>query len=131
MAWKHRAWCSPLTNQIYYGSINSDTGKATKGKRNITEDAIRSVAENLLYQPRVVTFKLQSGKLLSLKSSVKEDGIGDSSVEDAAYDLLHALQRMTAQFHAAGVESHKESMNPSEELLFQAEQAIAKALGQQ
>ncbi len=39
------------------------------------------------------------------------------------------MQRMVNQFYAVGIESKEESLNPMEEALYQAEQAIAKATG--
>lgn len=98
-------------------------------KSEITGDALRAVAENLFNQPRVLSFVLNSGRILSVKSCVTDSGAPDNSVENAAYDLLHVTQRMVNQFYAAGVESKEESLNPAEELLYQAELAIAKATG--
>lgn len=124
-----RVWCAPITNKIFYGSICNETGKVIGVKSDVTGDVLRAVAEHLFNQPRVLSFVLNSGRILSVKSCVTDSGVPDNSVEDAAYDLLHVTQRMVNQFYAAGVESKEESLNPAEELLYQAEQAIAKATG--
>nr|WP_203723357.1 hypothetical protein [Citrobacter freundii] len=47
----------------------------------------------------------------------------------AAPDLLEACLRLRNQLYAAGYDSKENSLNPTEDLLFQTEQAIAKALG--
>lgn len=124
-----RVWCAPITNKIFYGSICNETGKVIGVKSDVTGDALRAVAEHLFSQPRVLSFVLNSGRILAVKSCVTDSGAPDNSVENAAYDLLHVTQRMVNQFYAAGVESKEESLNPAEELLYQAEQAIAKATG--
>lgn len=124
-----RVWCTPITNKIFYGSICNETGKVVGVKKDITGDALRAVAEHLFNQPRVLSFVLNSGRILSVKACVTDSEAPDNSVENAAHDLLHAVQRMVNQFYAAGIESKEESLNPVEELLYQAEQAIAKATG--
>lgn len=124
-----RVWCAPISNKIFYGSICNETGKVIGIKKDITDDALRAVAEHLFNQPRVLTFVLNSGRILSVKSCVTDSEAPDNSVENAAHDLLHVAQRMANQFYAAGVESKEESLNPVEELLYQAEQAITKATG--
>lgn len=123
-----RVWCAPITNKIFYGSICNETGKVVGVKKDITGDALRAVAEHLFNQPRVLSFVLNDGRILSVKSCVTDSEAPDNSVENAAHDLLHVVQRMVNQFHAAGVVSQEESLNPVEELLYQAEQAIAKAV---
>lgn len=124
-----RVWCAPITNKIFYGSVCNETGKVVGVKKDITGYALRAVAEHLFNQPRVLTFVLNSGRILSVKSCVADNEVLDNSVENAAHDLLHVVQRMVNQFHAAGIASQEESLNPVEELLYQAEQAIAKATG--
>lgn len=64
---------------------------------------------------------------------------GDFSLEQkanarlisAAPDLLEACLRLRNQLYAAGCDSKENSLNPTEDLLFQTEQAIAKALGKE
>lgn len=124
-----RVWCAPISNKIFYGSVCDETGRVVGIKKDITGGAIRAVAEHLFNQPRVLTFVLNSGRILSVKSCVTDSEIPDNSVENAAHDLFHAMQRMVNQFYAAGIESKEESLNPMEEALYQAEQAIAKATG--
>lgn len=124
-----RVWCAPITNKIFYGSICNETGKVIGVKSDVTGDVLRAVAEHLFNQPRVLSFVLNGGRILSVKSCVTDGGAPDNSVENAAHDLLHVTQRMVNQFYAAGVESKEESLNQAEELLYQAEQAIAKATG--
>lgn len=47
----------------------------------------------------------------------------------AAPELLEVCIRMRNQLYAAGYDSKEKSLNPTEELLHQTEQAINKALG--
>ncbi|HFV9306335.1 TPA: hypothetical protein ACIAJC_003958 [Citrobacter freundii] len=47
----------------------------------------------------------------------------------ASPELLEACIRMRNQLYAAGYERKEKSLNPTEELLYQTEQAINKALG--
>lgn len=47
----------------------------------------------------------------------------------AAPILLEACMRSRNQLYAAGYESKEVSLNPTEELLFQLESAISKAIG--
>ncbi|MDO8234013.1 hypothetical protein Q5738_10585 [Citrobacter werkmanii] len=47
----------------------------------------------------------------------------------AAPELLETCLRLRNQLYAAGYESKEKSLNPTEELLYQTEQAINKALG--
>ncbi|ATG17295.1 hypothetical protein CO695_13685 [Providencia alcalifaciens] len=124
-----RVWCALISNKIFYGSVCNETGKVVGVKKDITGDALRAVAEHLFNQPRVLSFVLNSGRILSVKVCVTDSEAPDNSVENAAHDLLHAMQRMVNQFYAAGIESKEESLNPMEEALYQAEQAIAKATG--
>ena len=49
----------------------------------------------------------------------------------AAPELLEACLRLRNQLYAAGYDSKENSLNPTEDLLFQTEQAIAKALGKE
>ena len=66
MTYKARVWCSPLTNQIYFGRVNTDTNKATKSKKAITDDAVNAVAEYLLATDKSVEFTLNSGEKITL-----------------------------------------------------------------
>ena len=47
----------------------------------------------------------------------------------AAPELLETCLRLRNQLYAAGYESKEKSLNPTEELLYQTEQVINKALG--
>lgn len=47
----------------------------------------------------------------------------------AAPEMLQACIRLRNQLYAAGYESKEKSLNPTEDLLYQTEQAINKALG--
>ena len=49
----------------------------------------------------------------------------------AAPELLYACLRLRNQLYAAGYDSKENSLNPTEDLLFQTEQAIAKAIGKE
>jgi len=52
---KIRIGCSPLTGTIYAGSV-SKTGLWGKNKVDVTDEAIRSVAESLLQNNEVLQF---------------------------------------------------------------------------
>ncbi|MBO1929897.1 hypothetical protein J4731_23300 [Providencia rettgeri] len=45
-----------------------------------------------------LTFVLNSGRILSVKSCVTDSEVPDNPEENAAHDLLHAMQRMVNQF---------------------------------
>ncbi|MEX9782757.1 DUF7446 family protein [Providencia manganoxydans] len=124
-----RVWCAPITNKIFYGSVCNETGKVLGVKKDITGDALRAVAEHLFNQPRVLTFVLNSGQILSVKSCIADSEVSDNSVENAVHDLLHVVQRMVNQFYTVGVDPHEGSPFSVEDLLYQAELAIAKATG--
>ena len=49
----------------------------------------------------------------------------------AAPELLEACLRLRNQLYAAGYDSKENSLNPTEDILFQTEKAIAKALGKE
>lgn len=66
MAYKARVWCSILTNQIYFGNVNTDTNKVTKNRIAITNDAVNAVAEYLLAVDKSVEFTLESGEKITL-----------------------------------------------------------------
>jgi hypothetical protein len=53
---KIRIGCSPITGTIYAGSV-SKTGLWGKNKVDVTDEAIRSVAESLLHTDEVFRFK--------------------------------------------------------------------------
>lgn len=53
---KIRIGCSPITGTIYAGSV-SKTGLCGKNKVDVTDEAIRSVAESLLQTDEVLQFK--------------------------------------------------------------------------
>ena len=53
---KIRIGCSPITGTIYAGSV-SKTGLWGKNKVDVTNEAIRSVAESLLQTDEVLQFK--------------------------------------------------------------------------
>lgn len=52
---KIRIGCSPITGTIYAGSV-SKTGLWGKNKVDVTDEAIRSVAESLLQTDEVLQF---------------------------------------------------------------------------
>ncbi|MHC5951003.1 MULTISPECIES: DUF7446 family protein [Providencia] len=66
MTYKARVWHSILTNQIYFGNVNTDTNKATKNRIAITNDAVNAVAEYLLAVDKSVEFTLESGEKITL-----------------------------------------------------------------
>ncbi|HAO4783514.1 hypothetical protein K9P34_08905 [Salmonella enterica subsp. enterica serovar Enteritidis] len=55
--------------------------------------------------------------------------IRDFTLISAAPELLDVCLRLRNQLYAAGYESEDKSLNPTKDLLYQAEQAIDKALG--
>jgi len=55
---KIRIGCSPITGTIYAGSV-SKTGLWGKNKVDVTDEAIRSVAESLLQTDEVLRFSYE------------------------------------------------------------------------
>ncbi|PHM49089.1 DUF7446 family protein [Xenorhabdus sp. KK7.4] len=123
MSLEHKIWCSPLTGKIFQGKINTKTNIANKDKREITDEAIKAVAEHLYYERKVLQFALKSGDILSIKATAAKQGVPDNIVENAAYDLLYIAERLVAQFSAEGNDLF-------EDLLAQAKRAITKAKGE-
>lgn len=60
-----RIGCSPLTSRIYVGKVNTK-GMWIGNKVDVTDDAVRSVAENLLKTNEKLTFSA-NGKRYELK----------------------------------------------------------------
>ena len=55
---KIRIGCSPISGTIYAGSV-STTGLWGKNKVDVTDEAIRSVAESLLHTDEKLQFKYE------------------------------------------------------------------------
>lgn len=64
-------------------------------------------------------------------ASINPESVNDANANliSAAPELLEACLRLRGQLYAAGYDSKEKSLNPTEELLHQTEQAINKALG--
>lgn len=64
-------------------------------------------------------------------ASKNPESVNDANAQliSAAPELLEACIRMRNQLYAAGYEGKEKSLNPTEELLYQTEKAINKALG--
>jgi hemin uptake protein HemP len=62
---KIRIGCSPLTGTIYAGSV-SKTGLWAKNKVDVTDEAVRAVAQSLLQTEEMLRFS-HGGKQYELK----------------------------------------------------------------
>ncbi|WP_426785838.1 hypothetical protein ACP3TB_21575 (plasmid) [Rahnella variigena] len=58
----------------------------------------------------------------------RAEGLANAHLISASPELLEACLRSRNQLYAAGYDSKEVSLNPTEELLFQLESAIKKAL---
>lgn len=72
---------------------------------------------------------LQLGFIMTFDESRSAECAANAHLIASAPELLEACIRMRNQLYAAGYDSKEKSLNPTEELLWQTEQAIAKALG--
>ncbi|HCU0244591.1 TPA: hypothetical protein OUE28_003589 [Morganella morganii] len=72
MAWQKRMWCSPLSGNIYFGNVNTDTRKATKGKVAVTDDAVRSVAEHLYLTGNEEKYTTNDGVKITISVKVEK-----------------------------------------------------------
>lgn len=72
---------------------------------------------------------LQLGFLNTHSEARRAEGLANAHLISASPELLEACLRARNQLYAAGYDSKEVSLNPAEELLFQLESAINKALG--
>ena len=69
---KIRIGVSPVTNVIYAGRLSKDGSMWVGEKHDVTEDAVRSVAEHLLKDNSILTFEAKVKKYcLSVTESVE------------------------------------------------------------
>lgn len=72
MAWQKRMWCSPLSGNIYFGNVNIATGNVRKGKINVTDDAVRSVAEHLYLTGNEEKYTTDDGAKITISVKVEK-----------------------------------------------------------
>ncbi|MGJ0580642.1 DUF7446 family protein [Xenorhabdus bovienii] len=70
MAQEQKIWYSPLTGKIFQGRVNTKTNIANGDKKDITDEAIKAVAEYLYSYQKVLQFTLINGDILSIGVNV-------------------------------------------------------------
>ncbi|GGC04495.1 DUF7446 family protein [Dickeya fangzhongdai] len=66
---------SPLTGQVFYGTINTEKGIWIGKKTDVTDMAYRAVAESLMHNGRDIVFTLKDGRELVLRADVRDPGV--------------------------------------------------------
>lgn len=64
---------SPLTGQIFYGTLNTDTSMWVGKKTDVTDIAVPAVAEHLMRTKKDRAFGLHNGKYLILRHEVVDE----------------------------------------------------------
>ncbi|TXE64805.1 hypothetical protein [Serratia nematodiphila] len=63
---------SPLSGNIYYGTLNTEKGLWVGQKTDVTDMARRAVAEHLYHTGDSHTYELKDGRLLVLSIEIRE-----------------------------------------------------------
>lgn len=61
---------SPLTGNIYYGTVDTDKNVWIGNKTDVTEMACRVVAEHLFKKKKKMVFQLEDGRNIALSVEV-------------------------------------------------------------
>lgn len=63
---------SPLTGNIFQGTLNTETSRWIGKKTDVTTDVLRASAESLYYMPRECAYQLKDGRTLVLSVEIRE-----------------------------------------------------------
>ncbi|HCU2310599.1 TPA: hypothetical protein OUJ77_000588 [Klebsiella aerogenes] len=63
---------SPLTGNIFQGTLNTDTGMWVGKKEDVTEHAVKAVAEHLMIKKQKYAYGIKGGKYLVISHEIIE-----------------------------------------------------------
>lgn len=69
---------SPLTGQVFYGTLNTEKGMWVGQKLDVTDMAYKAVAESLMITDKVIIFTLNDGRELLLRADVRDPAVTNS-----------------------------------------------------
>ena len=61
---------SPLTGQIFQGTLNTEKGMWVGKKEDVTDQAVKAVSEHLLIKKQRYAFRMNDGKYLILSHEI-------------------------------------------------------------
>lgn len=64
---------SPLSGNIYQGTLDTEKGCWVGPKKDVTVEACKAVAEHLMVAKRKKAYELHSGKFLVLRAEVVDE----------------------------------------------------------
>lgn len=73
---------STLTGQIFQGTLNTEKGMWVGKKEDVTEQAVKSVAEHLLIKKTRYAYRMQDGKYVVLSHEIV-DSLSDDFIAKA------------------------------------------------
>ncbi|EAS0725274.1 hypothetical protein DQJ97_24370 [Salmonella enterica subsp. enterica serovar Poona] len=64
---------SPLTGQIFQGTLNTEKGMWVGKKEDVTEQAVKAVAEHLMIKNQKYAYVVKDGKYLILSHQIVDE----------------------------------------------------------
>lgn len=64
---------SPLTGTIYYGTLNTEKGMWVGKKEDVTDQAVKAVAEHLMIKKQKYAFGVKDGKYLIISHQIVDE----------------------------------------------------------
>ncbi|EAB5646390.1 hypothetical protein G3755_001778 [Salmonella enterica] len=64
---------SPLTGQIFQGTLNTKKGMWVGKKEDVTEQAVKAVAEHLMIKKQKYAYVVKDGKYLILSHQIVDE----------------------------------------------------------
>lgn len=64
---------SPLTGQIFQGTLNTEKGMWVEKKEDVTEQAVKAVAEHLMIKKQKYAYVVKDGKYLILSHQIVDE----------------------------------------------------------
>lgn len=64
---------SPLTGQIFQGTLNTEKGMWVGKKEDVTEKAVKAVAEHLMIKKQKYAYGVKDGKYLILSHQIVDE----------------------------------------------------------